>query len=340
MTTLLATPLQLADLLVRARDPGSAARGTALTGTAYVLIEADATTPTPDELAVVSRWLREQGCPVIAIGHADSAVAAACDTYVPNLVGAEALVRTIEHSPLASAVLVQVLRAVERLSLEDGLLVESLAYSTLLAGPEFRRWLATHHLDPAFTAPDQGPAVVATRKDAHLDLELNRASRRNAMSMEMRDALIETLQMVAMDDSIRSVTIRGRGKCFSTGGELDEFGTAPDAVSAHLVRGVALPGRALAACADRVTARVHGACIGSGIEFPAFASRLLATPEAWFQLPELRYGLIPGAGGCVSISRRIGRQRTAWMALSGARVSASVAKAWRLLDDIEPATAD
>jgi enoyl-CoA hydratase/carnithine racemase len=80
--------------------------------------------------------------------------------------------------------------------------------------------------------------------------------------------------------------------------------------------------------------RVHGACIGSGIEFPAFASRIEATPDAWFQLPELRYGLIPGAGGCVSVSRRIGRQRSAWMVLSGARVDARTALDWGLVDAI------
>jgi hypothetical protein len=75
-------------------------------------------------------------------------------------------------------------------------------------------------------------------------------------------------------------------------------------------------------------ARLHGACIGSGIEFPAFAGRVVAAPDAWFQLPELTFGLIPGAGGCVSISRRIGRQRMARLVLSGNRIMAERALAW------------
>jgi enoyl-CoA hydratase/carnithine racemase len=85
-----------------------------------------------------------------------------------------------------------------------------------------------------------------------------------------------------------------------------------------------------------VTFHLHGACIGSGIELPAFAHHLSVDPKTFFQLPELRFGLIPGAGGCVSIARRIGRHRTAWMALSGKKISARKALEWGLIDEIRP----
>ena len=88
------------------------------------------------------------------------------------------------------------------------------------------------------------------------------------------------------------------------------------------------------ACAARVEARLHGACIGSGLEFPAFAGRVVAQDKVHFQLPELKFGLIPGAGGCVSIARRIGRQRTAWLVLSGERIRARQALDWGLVDSI------
>ncbi len=79
---------------------------------------------------------------------------------------------------------------------------------------------------------------------------------------------------------------------------------------------------------------MHGACLGSGIELPAFAGRLSAHNKSFFQLPELPLGLIPGAGGTVSIARRIGRQRTAWMVLSGRRINSATALEWGLIDDI------
>ena len=52
---------------------------------------------------------------------------------------------------------------------------------------------------------------------------------------------------------------------------------------------------------------VHGACVGAGVELAAFADRVIARPSTRFRLPEVGMGLIPGAGGAVSIPRRIGR---------------------------------
>ena len=150
----------------------------------------------------------------------------------------------------------------------------------------------------------------------------------------MRDALVELLELVLLDHSIKRVAVSGRGSCFSVGGELREFGLATDPASAHLIRSSHNPGRLLARCADRVSFHLHSACIGSGIEIPAFAGHVSAAPRTFFQLPELAFGLIPGAGGCVSISRRIGRQRTAWLALSGKRINASQALEWGLIDEI------
>ncbi|AXQ30194.1 enoyl-CoA hydratase/isomerase family protein [Solimonas sp. K1W22B-7] len=279
-------------------------------------------------------WLRQLPCPVIGIGEADAPLAASCDVVVQNEQEAQPLLAGVRRSPVAATVLVQLLRASESLPVADALTMESLAYATLQGGAEFRRWLEGRPAPPVPPA-ETGPAVLLAREADTLRLTLNRPARRNSMSVEMRDALVEALQLALADDDIRRVRIDGAGKCFSTGGELDEFGTAPDPATAHAVRSLTVPGRLLAACADRAEARVHGACIGSGIEFPAFAGRIVAAPDAWFQLPELQFGLIPGAGGCVSLPRRIGRQRTACMVLGGKRIDARTAKDWGLVDAIE-----
>lgn len=294
----------------------------------------DLTTATaPGE--TLTRWLRQVPAPVLGFGgNAASPLARACDVWLPDAEGIAALTAGIRHSPLAAGVLVQLLRMNESLRLDDALVAESLAYATLQAGSEFRAWLAGYRAEAAAVTNDDGPAVQITRENEHLHLSLNRAGNRNAMSVEMRDALCEALQLALADDSIHRIRLSARGKCFSTGGDLGEFGTAPDSATAHAVRMLTLPGRLLARCAERTVVEVHGACIGSGIEFPAFAGRIEARANAWFQLPELKYGLIPGAGGCVSVTRRIGRQRTAWMVLSGQRIDARTAKAWGLIDAI------
>ncbi len=324
-----------AELLRLAADPCAADNFSPLGATPFLLFDAGGDVPPEPELPRLAAWLRELPCPSIGIATAPTALTTLCDVVLENAAAARPLLRTIRQSPIAAAVLVQVLRATEKLELAAALSAESLAYSTLQAGPEFRRWLAANRGAAPAMAGDAGPAVIMARDGEQLVLELNRPSRRNGMSVEMRDALIETLQLVLCDASIRRVRIGGRGKCFSTGGELSEFGSAPDPATAHVVRSLALPGRLLAACAARVEVRLHGACIGSGIEFPAFAGRVLAAGDTYIQLPELHFGLIPGAGGCVSIARRIGRQRTAWLALSARRIKAPQALRWGLIDAVE-----
>jgi enoyl-CoA hydratase/carnithine racemase len=90
----------------------------------------------------------------------------------------------------------------------------------------------------------------------------------------------------------------------------------------------------LARIANRFECHIHGGCVGSALEMAAFAHRITATKDAWFHLPELAMGIIPGAGGCVSVPRRIGRQRAALMILSGRRISAKTALNWGLIDAI------
>jgi enoyl-CoA hydratase/carnithine racemase len=149
----------------------------------------------------------------------------------------------------------------------------------------------------------------------------------------MRDELMDALALAAAEPTLE-VVLRAAGASFCSGGDLDEFGTFPDPATAHLVRTTRSPARLLAGMAERVRAEVHGACIGAGIELAALARYVVATPDAFFQLPEVGMGLIPGAGGTASLPRRIGRQRTAYLALTGRRLDAATARAWGLIDAI------
>jgi enoyl-CoA hydratase/carnithine racemase len=154
------------------------------------------------------------------------------------------------------------------------------------------------------------------------------------MNAAMRDAVCEAFEVVAADRDITEVHLSGDGPSFCSGGDLDEFGSATDAGAAHLIRVARSAGRPVHEHADLVTAHLHGACIGAGIEVPAFAGRVEAAPDTVISLPEVAMGLIPGAGGTVSVSRRIGRWRTAWLALSGAALDAATAHAWGLVDEL------
>lgn len=245
---------------------------------------------------------------------------------------ANALAATVAQWPMASTMLCQTLRISEQLSVADAIIAESLAYSAVLGGSEFARW---KRLQPRPAERPKPDAVLVEREGDHITLMLNDAAGGNAMTAAMRDALYAALANVADDPTAPTVTLKAAGKCFSTGGALHEFGTADDLAAAHAVRTLHSCARIIAALADRVSVRMHGACIGSGMEIPAAAGHRVATQDAWFQLPELRMGLIPGAGGTVTVSRAIGRHRCCWMVLSGKRVSSATALEWGLVHHIE-----
>ena len=279
-----------------------------------------------------ARRLSNLPCPMIGLGEGPAAPL--LDLVVADLRAAEPLVANIASAPLAALVLVQTLRAGEGLIPRAALTLESLAFAALQGGPEFRRWLSGRRR-PDPTPPAVEPVVRVTRDEGELRITLNRPWALNAVDVMMRDLLAEALDLALADDSIGRVTIEGVGRCFSVGGDVAEFGEAPDAATAHWVRTLRGPARRLIDLRDRLTARVQGGVVGAGLEMAAFAGRLVATPDAWFQLPELRYGLIPGAGGTVSVPARVGRQRTAWLALSMRRLNARTALEWGLIDAIE-----
>lgn len=246
------------------------------------------------------------------------------------------LTARLERFPLAAALCDDVLRTIDPDgSTLAGVVTESLAYSTLQSGPEFTRWLAER--GPA-RMPDIADPVHAVRDGNTLRIAFNRPSRHNAFSTDARAALLEALAVAQLDPSVDEVVLSGNGPSFCSGGDLAEFGTFADPASAHLARTRHSPALVLDALTSRLgpacRAEVHGQVLGSGLEMAAFCGRVEAQPDSVFGLPELALGLIPGAGGTVSITRRIGRWRTAYLVLSGQTVGVDTALAWGLVDAV------
>lgn len=240
-----------------------------------------------------------------------------------------ALGAAVGANPRAAAVLCQLLRVNEGRSLAAGLAAESFAYSMLLAGPEFAAWNRGRKV-PAHKPADQ-PVVVGSEGDA-VTVTLNRPEVRNAYDAQTRDALVDVLRSVAALPDPPPVVLAGNGPSFCSGGDLSQFATTPDPVTAHAARTARSPGLLLHQLG--ATARVHGTCVGAGIELPAFCRRVVAAPGATFRLPEVAMGLVPGAGGTASVTARVGRQRTAYLALNGEAVDAATAVAWGLVDEL------
>jgi enoyl-CoA hydratase/carnithine racemase len=247
---------------------------------------------------------------------------------------ARAVADAVRRHPQAGTTLVQILRVGCSLGPAAALTVESLAYSTLLSGPEHHRWLESRRAPAADLRTD--PTVRLERQAGLLRIILDRPERRNAYSARMRDELVGALELPALDRTITSVLLAGAGPNFCSGGDLAEFGTLPDPATAHGIRMQRNAGWRISLVADRTTVHLHGACIGAGIELAAFSGVVEAADDATIALPEVGMGLIPGAGGTVSVARRIGPARTAWLALTGTRLDAATARRWGLVDKVGP----
>ena len=286
-----------------------------------------------DEVIAISSWLRRQPVPVIGLMNDNEQILEALDFVADTELEVELLASFIGQHRQASAVLVQVTRVTMGLPVIAALTVESLGYATLQGSEEFSRWLSRQNKTNVGGSNISSP-VLMERTGTELSILLNSPNNRNALSVSMRDGLSEAFSLVAMDNSIENVVVSAAGSCFSAGGDLTEFGVSKDVAEAHRIRQLKMPAQYLAEHPGRYSFKLHGACIGAGIELPAFAGHISASRDTFFRLPEVAMGLIPGAGGCVSIPRRIGRHRTNYLAVTGMKLSVENALSWGLIDEI------
>ncbi len=330
------------------RDPAGCERLSTAGGAAPVVLDVrDADDARLLDLAVLGDGVPLRDCPgaglatvVVAAVHRPALATAAAFADVvldPDDAALGRVSATVAANPLAATSCALLLRSAPATprrataaAVMAGLVAESATFSALQSGPEFARWRAATPIRPDTT----GDRRVSVRRDGGLlEVTLDRPGRHNALDTAMRDALVEALTLAVSTPGVR-IRLRGAGPSYSAGGDLDEFGAAGAPATSHVVRLTRSPGWLMHLLAARTEVHLHGACLGSGIELPAFAGHVVAAPDTRIGLPEIGLGLIPGAGGTVSLPHRIGRHRTAYLALSGERIDARTALNWGLVDAV------
>jgi enoyl-CoA hydratase len=178
------------------------------------------------------------------------------------------------------------------------------------------------------SAPAEGVAL----------LRLARPDVLNAMSLEMRRELAEQLEVIAAEPEIRATVITGDERAFAAGADvalLAERGTSDMhrlGLSALWARIFAHPKPLLAA--------VNGYAFGAGFELALLCDIIVAGPGTRFALPEIKLGIMPGAGGTQRLVRLAGRHRAMGLLLSGEPIDGETAERWGIVTELAARDAD
>lgn len=150
----------------------------------------------------------------------------------------------------------------------------------------------------------------------------------NALSLQLRSQLIEAVQTLDANDSVKGVLLRCAGRTFIAGADVNEFGKPPQAP--HLPDTVA----AIEQANKPWLAAIHGSALGGGLEIAMACRFRVAVQSAQMGMPEVKLGLIPGAGGCVRLPRLVGAQKATEMIVKGNPIKAPQALELGLVDAI------
>jgi enoyl-CoA hydratase/carnithine racemase len=169
-------------------------------------------------------------------------------------------------------------------------------------------------------------------------IALNRAEAMNAINMQMRADLRETLETLRRNPDFGAVVLTGSGeKAFSAGMDLREFAqTNADMPVAEMKRFRWAQAEGIAAFDKPIIAAVNGVAIGGGLELALLCDMVFAADTASFAFAEIKRGLMPGNGGTQRLSRRIGQPRALEMILTGRSVGADEALALGLVEYVVP----
>lgn len=150
----------------------------------------------------------------------------------------------------------------------------------------------------------------------------------NALSQAVRSGLVAALADALEDPGVEWILLQSGGRCFSAGADIKEFGKPPQSpVLPEVIH-------AIESSSKPVVAWLHGVALGGGLELAMACHYRLAAPDARFGLPEVKLGLIPGAGGTQRLPRLVGLEAALELILSGEPIGADKALELGLVDGV------
>src|SRR3954468_5686392 len=175
-------------------------------------------------------------------------------------------------------------------------------------------------MDKATTSP------ISTRKHGDVLIVLSNNPPVNALSAAVRQGLVDAIAQAEADDSVHAVVIACEGQTFFAGADITEFGKPP--VMPWLPQVV----DRIEECTKPVVAAIHGTALGGGLEVALSCHYRVALPSAKLGTPEVKLGLLPGAGGTQRLPRVAGVRKALEMCATGNPIGAKEAFDCGLVD--------
>lgn len=163
-------------------------------------------------------------------------------------------------------------------------------------------------------------------------IRINRPEARNALSQSVRVALAGHFTELGNDPEVRAIVLTGSERIFAAGADLRDL--AERGAVDMMLRNTHRLWQAIAACPKPVIAAVNGLALGGGCELAMHADIIVAGEGAAFGQPEVRVGVMPGAGGTQRLTRAVGKFQAMKMVLTGQPVSAREALAMGLASEV------
>jgi enoyl-CoA hydratase len=170
---------------------------------------------------------------------------------------------------------------------------------------------------------------------AWAEITLNRPNKGNALTLPMLDEIERAVRVVASSRHIRALVLRGNGRFFSTGGDIEAWGslTPGEMGSEWIPRGIEVF-ESVARLPQPVIAAISGHALGGGLEFALMADLRVAAAEAKLGLPEVSLGMIAGWSGIRRIAEIAGVVHARELTLLGSPITAEKALRWGLVNAV------
>lgn len=191
-------------------------------------------------------------------------------------------------------------------------------------------------MSAAPTAPAHEPVPVSHEvgDDGVAVITIDRPRRRNALNLDVKRRLVDAVATLEADDRVRVIVLTGAGGYFVAGTDIDEMASMTP--TSHTLDATDQVFTTLRNCGKPIVAAVEGYALGGGCELALACDLVVAADGARFGQPEIRVGIMPGAGGTQRLLRTIGKYQAMRMMLTGEPVGAREAFASGMVSELCP----